>query len=116
MKPKPLSALNHFTVPVAICSSPLSATTRPRRADREPTAARAGTGPLAPVMTFSQHQPSAVRANALPGHPRAGTGSWQTRGAAVHDDAHETAEQAAPRPPTDRSRLRLRSTTQPPAG
>jgi hypothetical protein len=24
MKPKPLSALNHFTVPVAICSSPLS--------------------------------------------------------------------------------------------
>jgi aldo/keto reductase family protein len=38
MKPKPLSALNHFTVPVAISSSFIRrATTRPRRADREPT-------------------------------------------------------------------------------
>jgi hypothetical protein len=34
-----LSALNHFTVPVAISSIPFirCATTRPRRADREPT-------------------------------------------------------------------------------
>src|ERR1700734_2333367 len=38
MKPKPLSALNHFTVPVAICSCPLSAVpTRPRRVVRELT-------------------------------------------------------------------------------
>src|SRR5260221_6498674 len=36
MKPKPLSALNHFTVPVAMCSSPLSV--MPRRDLAAPTA------------------------------------------------------------------------------
>src|ERR1700722_12479771 len=48
MKPKPLSALNHFTVPVAICSCPLSTVpTRPRRVDRELT----GPSPLLPAST-----------------------------------------------------------------
>jgi hypothetical protein len=38
MKPKPLSALNHFTVPVAINPRPLSVChDATYRADREPT-------------------------------------------------------------------------------
>src|ERR1700730_8121127 len=63
MKPKPLSALNHFTVPVAISSSPLSAmpgATSPRRPrayrvlapDRTPAPVMVFRGASWPVMTF----------------------------------------------------------------
>jgi hypothetical protein len=46
--------LNHFTVPVAISSNPFfrRATTRPRRADREPTCPGSGTEPLPPATVF----------------------------------------------------------------
>src|SRR6266566_7923185 len=66
MKPKPLSALNHFTVPVAISSSPLSqhATTRPRRTDREPIVPSPGTEP------YPGHASSAAPAAAPPGRVR----------------------------------------------
>jgi hypothetical protein len=54
MKPKPLSALNHFTVPVAISSNPLSVV--PRRDLAAPTVSLPLLGPgtelLPPAMAF----------------------------------------------------------------
>src|SRR5258708_33693118 len=103
MKPKPLSALNHFTVPVAISSSPLSAmphATSPHR----PRAYRSWLRNRAPTPGHGlpEHQPlrppNIARANALLRHSRR-RWSWQKMGAAILDDAQETAEQAVLWPP-----------------
>jgi hypothetical protein len=105
MKPKPLSASSHFTVPVAISSSPLFA---------KPRGDLAAPGASLPVLaaepeslrSWSSAAPAAAPAQHCPPAPMSCSVIARDAGCgtAILDDGRETAEQAVRWPPAQWSR------------